>query len=68
MAGSDARRISELGDQKPCRNAAAIGTAVAALEPPFSTKTANAMSPRQPMVQACVSAGLLSNSAVPVLA
>ena len=35
--------------------------------PPFSTKTANAMSPCQPTNQAWVCAGLSSNSAVPVL-
>ena len=37
------------------------------LSPPFSTNTANAMSPCQPMNQAWVCAGSLSYSAVPVL-
>ena len=44
-----------------------IGTAAAALEPPFSTNTANATSPCQPTNHECVCAGLLSYSAVPVL-
>src|SRR5262249_4663636 len=35
---------------------------------PLSTNTANAMSPCQPITQACACAGLLSYSAVPVFA
>lgn len=51
-----------------CRNLPASGTAVAAPPPPFSTNTANAMSPLKPMNQACVFVGSAeSNSAVPVL-